>query len=69
MDIVVEGAGVGPRTVKLETLTASSLDDTNTFEEPERVTTKYSSFEIDGIPFVYEFLASSVNICRIPIIK
>ena len=69
MDIVVEGAGVGPRTVKLETLTASSLDDTNTFEEPERVTTKYSSFEIDGIPFVYEFPASSVNIFRIPIIK
>ena len=68
MDIVVEGAGVGPRTVKLETLTASSLDDTNTFEEPERVATKYSSFNIDGIPFVYEFPAHSVNIFRIPII-
>lgn len=69
MEIAVEGAGDGARTVKLETLTADSLDDRNSFEEPTKVATKYSSFEVDGVPFVYDFPASSVNIFRIPIIK
>ncbi len=67
LEIAVEGAGEGARTVKLETLTADSLDDTNTFEEPEKVATKFSEFDIDGVPFTYEFPASSVNLFRVPI--
>ncbi len=69
MTINVEGAGKGARTVKLETLTADSIEDTNTFEEPERVATKYSSFEVGGVPFEYDFAPRSVNIFRIPILK
>lgn len=69
MKVEVEGAGDGARTVKLETLTADSVDDTNTFEEPEKVATKYGSFDVDGVPFTYEFPPRSVNIFRVPIIK
>jgi alpha-L-arabinofuranosidase len=69
MEISVENAGTGPRTVKLEILTADSLDAVNSFEEPEKVSPKYSEFKVDGLPFTYDFPASSVNIFRIPVIK
>ncbi len=67
MKIEVAGAGEGARTVKLETLTADSIDDTNSFEEPEKVATKYGSFEVDGVPFTYDFQPRSVNIFRVPL--
>ena len=69
MEIKVEGAGAGARTVKLETLTADSIDATNTFEEPEAVATKFHSFEVEGVPFTYDFPARSVNIFRIPVLQ
>ncbi len=69
MQIDVEGAGAGARTVKTETLTADSIDDTNSFAEPEKVATKYGSFDVGGLPFTHEFPPRSVNIFRIPIIK
>ena len=69
MTVEVEGAGSGARTVKLETLTADSLEATNTFESPEAVATKFSSFDVEGVPFEYDFPAHSVNIFRIPILK
>lgn len=68
MNIEVEGAGHGARTVKLETLTADSIDDKNSFEEPEKVATKYGSVDVDDVPFAYDFAPRSVNIFRIPII-
>lgn len=69
MNIEVEGAGVGARTVKLETLTADSLESTNTFESPMAVATKFSSFDIEGVPFEYDFPARSVNVFRIPVLE
>ncbi len=68
MEIDVEGAGHGARTVKLETLTADSIDDKNSFEEPEKVATKYSSFDVADVPFEFDFAPRSVNVFRIPII-
>lgn len=67
MEIEAEGAGEGARTVKLEILEAESLEATNTFEEPEKVATKFREFEISSNKFAFEFAASSVNIFRIPI--
>ncbi len=69
LEIAVEGAGKGARTVKLETLTAETLEDRNTFEEPTKVATKFSSFDVEDVPFTFDFAPSSVNIFRIPIIK
>ena len=66
MEIDVAGIGDSARTVKLETLIAESLTDTNTFEEPEKVATKFSEFKVDGVPFKYDFAPLSVNIFRIP---
>lgn len=68
MEIAVQGAGEGARTVRLETLTSDDLEARNSFEEPTRVATQYSSFEVPGVPFTYEFPASSVNIFRVPIL-
>lgn len=67
MEINVDGVSEGAKTVKLETLTANSLEDTNTFEEPEKVATEYSEFSVDSVPFTYEFPAYSVNLFRIPL--
>ncbi len=66
MKVNVNGAGSGARTVKLETLTADSIEDTNTFDEPCRVATKYSSFEVKDVPFDFDFAPRSVNVFRIP---
>ena len=67
MEIAVDGVGDGPRTVKLETLISDDLEARNTFENPTRVATEYSQFDVEGVPFTYDFPASSVNIFRIPI--
>lgn len=67
MEIAMDGVGDGPRTVKLETLISDDLEARNTFENPTRVATEYSQFDVEGVPFTYDFPASSVNIFRIPI--
>ncbi|MCD7787610.1 MAG: alpha-L-arabinofuranosidase [Firmicutes bacterium] len=67
LEIDVSGVGEEGRTVKLETLTAASLDDTNTFEEPRKVATAASEFDVPSVPFTYDFPAHSVNIFRIPV--
>ncbi len=69
MEIEAEGAGEGKRTVKLELLEAESLEDTNTFDEPLKVATKFREFEISSNKFAFEFAPCTVNVFRIPIIK